>query len=142
MSADPTIASHHARVMDAAGFWRQFVVAFYFDRAGDELTGAVVKYWSDGRGDDAAPAVRIQTDDGRRFDVTAHQERLKAELVKAAPAVGDRIRIRYDGEAERAAPGMNKAKLFTVALRRAGSQPPGGTEKPAEASENVSEAGN
>lgn len=98
------------------------MVAFYFDKPGDEVAGQLVKYWPEGRGDDAVPAVRIQTEDGRRFDVTAHQERLKAELVKAAPVVGDKIRIRYDGEAERAAPGMSKAKLFSVVVKRP-SQP-------------------
>lgn len=118
--------SRHAALMDADGFWRQFVVAFYFDKPGDELTGTLVKYWPEGRGDDAVPGLRVQTGDGRQFDVTAHQERLKAELVKAAPAAGDRLRIRYDGEAERAAPGMSKAKLFTVEVRRRGSQPEAG----------------
>jgi hypothetical protein len=106
--------------MDADGFWRQFVVAFYFDKPGDEIAGHLVKHWPEGRGDDAVPAIRIQTEDGRRFDVTAHQERLKAELVKARPVVGDQIVIRYEGDAERAVRGMNKAKLFSVVVTRPG----------------------
>ena len=47
--------------------------------------------------------------------------------MKAAPVKGDALRITYTGEAERAAPGMSKAKLFTVEVRRPGSQSPGGT---------------
>ncbi len=120
--------SRHAALMDADGFWRQFVVPFYFETPGDEIVGVVVHKWSEGRGDDAIPAVRLQTRDGRRFDVTAYQERLKALLVKAAPADGDWVKIVYTGEADRAAPGMSKAKLFTVEVKRPDSPPRGRTE--------------
>lgn len=132
--------TRHAALMDADGFWRQFVVAFYFDKPGDTLVGVMQKHWADGPRDDLIPHIRVQTDDGRRFEVTVSQERLKAELVKASPAVGDRIRITYTGEAERAAPGMSKAKLFTVEVRRQGSQSqvrPDGTSGKKETSENV-----
>lgn len=118
-----TAGSRHAALMDADGFWRQFVVAFYFERPGDEITGTLIKYRADGPRDDAVPSVRLQMADGRVFEVTAHQERLKAELVKAKPAIGDKVRIVYTGEAAKAAPGMNKAKLFAVEVRRPGSQP-------------------
>jgi hypothetical protein len=129
--------------MDAAGFWRQFVTAFYFENPGDEIKGTLVKYRADGRGDDAVPCVTIQTATGRRHEVTAHQERLKALLQAAEPAVGDRIRIVYDGEAAKAAPGFNRAKLFTVEVRRAGSQPPGrpGSEPGEVGPDNGPEAG-
>lgn len=122
------MTSRHAELMDADGFWRQFVVAFYFDSPGDMLVGTLLKHWADGPRDDMVPHIRVQTEEGRRYDVTVSQERLKAELVKASPAVGDRLRITYTGEAERAAPGMNKAKLFTVEVRRAGSQSQGRAE--------------
>lgn len=123
-----TVTSRHAALMDADGFWRQFVVAFYFDTPGDMLVGTLQKHWADGPRDDMVPHIRVQTDDGRSFEVTVSQERLKAELVKAAPAVGDRLRITYTGEAEKAAPGMNKAKLFTVEVRRTRSGSTSGSE--------------
>lgn len=135
--------SRHAELMDADGFWRQFVVAFYFDNPGDELVGVLVKFWREGTGDDSVPALRLQTKDGRHFDVTAHQERLKAELVKKAPVKGDWVKIVYKGEAERAAPGMSKAKLFTVEVRRPGSPPEAGAEtvRGSAGSENEPRAG-
>lgn len=120
--------------MAADGFWRQFVVAFYFDQPGDVLVGTLVKHWADGPRDDLVPHIQVQTQEGRRFEVTVSQERLKAELVKAAPAVGDRLRITYTGEAEKAAPGMNKAKLFTVEVRRPGE----GSQSPARSGPDTS----
>lgn len=137
------MTSRHAELMDAIAFWRQFVVAFYFETPGDELAGALIKYRADGNRDDAVPCLRIQRKDGRVFEVTAHQERLKALLAEAAPAVGDRIKIVYTGEAAKAAPGMNKAKLFTVEVRRPGSPPEAGTEavRGSAGSENEPRAG-
>lgn len=117
----------HQDLMDAVAYWRQFTVNFYFERPGDKVAGTLVDYWSDGPLKEPIPKIRLQTDDGRQFDIVAHQERLKAELVKAAPVKGDRIRIVYTGEAEKAAPGMSKAKLFTVDVRRPGSPSPAGT---------------
>lgn len=119
------------------------MVAFYFDNPGDELVGVLVKFWREGTGDDSVPALRLQTKDGRHFDVTAHQERLKAELVKKAPVKGDWVKIVYKGEAERAAPGMSKAKLFTVEVRRPGSPPEAGAEavRGSAGSENEPRAG-
>lgn len=117
--------NRHAAVMDAAGFWRQFVIAFYFETPGDELAGTLVKYRADGSRDDAVPCLRIQKKDGRVYEVTASQERLKKLLAEAEPAIGDGVRIVYTGEAAKAAAGMNKAKLFTVEVRRAGSQSQG-----------------
>ena len=122
-------AASHADLMDAVAFWRQFPVMFYFEAEGDEIAGGLVSYTEDGPKRDPVPKIRIQTKDGRQYDVIAHQERLKALLVKEAPAVGDRIRIKYTGEADRAAPGMNKAKLFEVeVIRRAGPQSQGRTD--------------
>lgn len=131
-------SSRHADLMDAAAFWRQFPVMFYFENEGDEIAGALISYAEEGSPKDPVPRIRIQTKDGRLFDVVAHQERLKAALVKAAPARGDRIRIVYTGEADRAAPGMSKAKLFTVDVIRPGSQSRGRPENTAgSATENA-----
>ena len=118
----------HADLMAAAEFWRQFPVMFYFDNEGDEIAGALISYTDEGPTKDPVPRIRIQTKDGRQYDVIAHQERLKAALVRLAPARGDRIRIKYTGEADRAAPGMSKAKLFDVEVRRPGSQSQGRTD--------------
>lgn len=133
----------HQDVMDAVAYWRQFVVTFYFENPGDTLVGFLVDYWSEGPLKDAVPRIRVQTKDGRQFDVIAHQERLKAELVKAAPVKGDALRITYTGEAEKAAPGMSKAKLFTVEVKRPGSQPEAGAEavRGSAGSENEPRAG-
>lgn len=122
------MTSRHADVMDAVAYWRQFVVAFYFDTAGDELVGTVRRLLEERTRDEYVPKIEVLTKDGRVYTVTAHQARLRAELVREAPAVGDAIKITYDGEADRAAPGMNKAKEFTVAVKRQGSQPGAGPE--------------
>ena len=104
------------------------MTTFYFEKPGDEVAGALIGYRSEGRNQDAVPCIKLQTREGRVYEITAHQERLKAALVKAAPVKGDRIRIRYDGEAEKAAPGMSKTKLFTVEVRRPNSRPQGRSE--------------
>jgi hypothetical protein len=108
--------------IDAVEFWRQFVTAFYFENADDTLAGTLIAYRSEGRGQDAVPCIKVQTREGRVYEVTAYQERLKKLLVEQAPVIGDRIKITYTGEADRAPPGMNRAKLFTVEVRRPGSQ--------------------
>ena len=138
------MTSRHAEVMEAAGFWRQFVVAFYFEKPTDWITGTLVAYRSEGRGHDAVPCIKLQAKSGRVYEITAYQERLKAELVRAAPVKGDEVTIRYLGEAEKAAPGMNKAKLFEVTVTPPGSQPEAGAESEASGevgSENEPRAG-
>lgn len=135
--------TRHVDAMDAVAYWRQFVTNFYFDKPGDEITGRVLELINVRKDD--PPAIKLQTREGRLFIVTGRQARLCSELVKAAPAVGDVVTVRYDGEAAKAAPGMNKAKEFTVTVRRQGSQPEPGTETGArgsEGSENESRAGN
>jgi hypothetical protein len=110
--------------MDAVAYWRQFVVPFYFDKPQDKLVARVVHLGEEkGRDGDWIPKLRMATEDGRTYIVTAHQARLKAELVREAPAVGDIVTIVYEGEAERAAPGMNKAKEFAVTVRRSKPDP-------------------
>jgi hypothetical protein len=143
--SDPTVGSHHARIAEADAYWRQFVVPFYFNDPGDEVTGAVLHLGEDRTAADLIPRLRIQQKDGRVYVVTAHQARLRSELVKAAPAVGDRVRITYNGEADKAAPGMNKAKEFTVEVRRQNpppsERPDGRTSGEVNPSENAKEAG-
>lgn len=116
--------SRHAELMDAAGFWKQFPVVVAWDEP-KEIVGTVLELLN--HKDPAGayhPKIRIQHDDGATSIVIASQARLLAALVEASPAKGDRIRIRYKGEGERAAFGLNKTKEFTVEIRRAGSPPP------------------
>lgn len=121
-----------AHEMDAAHYWRQFRVNAYFDKPG-EIIGTVRRLTEEGTGENRAPKLVLELDDGVIVNVVARQARLVAELVDKKPVVGDRIRIRYHGEASRAAPGMSKVKEFTVQVRRAeapagsGGGHPGGT---------------
>lgn len=116
--------------MDAAGFWKQFPVTVAWDEP-KEIVGTVLELLN--HKDPAGiyhPKLRIQLDDGSTVIVIASQARLLAALVEASPAKNDRIRIRYKGEGERAAFGLNKTKEFTVEVRRAGSPPPAENQKP------------
>ena len=122
------MTAKHEDLMDAVAYWRQFVVSYYFEKPQDRISGWLVDYWTDGPLKDPVPRIRLRTNDGRQFDIVAHQERLKALLVKAAPIKGDTVTIVYIGEAEKAAPGMSKSKLFTVEVTRPGSQSQARTE--------------
>lgn len=117
----------HAEQMDAAGYWRQFRTAFYFDKPGDQIAGTLMEHEFEGPSKDPIPRLVIQTKDGKHRTIIASQERLKAALQDACPARGDGLRITYTGDAEKAAPGMTPSKLFTVEVRRKGSQPGDGT---------------
>lgn len=119
--------SRHAELMDAAGYWKQFPVSAAFDKP-CEYVGTVLELLNyKNPAGEYFPKIRLQQDDGGVVVIIASQARLLAALVEACPAKGDRVRIRYLGEGERAAFGLNKTKEFTVEVRRAGSQPPGRT---------------
>lgn len=129
----------HADAMDAVAFWRGVDTTFYFDQPGATVAGVLVDYT-----DRPILCLTIQTKEGDRYTVPATQERLKAALKAQRPAKGDRIKITFDGLAEKAAPGMNKAKLFTVEVRRQASQSGAGAEpgiRGSEGSENEPRAG-
>lgn len=126
---------------DAVAYWRQFRTVYNFDKPGDAIAGVLVEHGVDGPPKDPIPKLLIQTKDGYLRTVLATQERLKTALQDACPAIGDGLRITYLGEADKAAPGMSKAKLFNVEIRRAGSQPAVGTDN-VHTSENGPQAGN
>lgn len=129
------------REMDAKGYWRQFRTAFYFDRPGDQIAGVVLALEEEGPAKDPIPRLVLQAD-GKIRVVLASQERLKVALQDAEPVVGDQLTIVYTGDADKAAQGMTRAKLFTVEVRRPGSQPGTGTESTrGSASENGPRAG-
>jgi hypothetical protein len=90
-----------------------------------------------------APSLRLRLDSGRCVIVNCVQARLMEEIVRLQPAPGDRVKITYKGQAERAAPGMSPTKEFAVAVRRPDSQTPeraDGTSGET-ASENAPESG-
>lgn len=101
---------------NAVEYWRQFPVTAHFLDPMD-IEGTIIELAQHKARDEYIPKLRIQQDDGTVVIVIAGQTRLQAELVKHAPAVGDRITISYTGEASRAAPGMNPTKEFTVTVR-------------------------
>lgn len=112
---------------EAKGYWRQFRTGFYFDNPKDQIAGVVLGLEEEGPAKDPLPRLIIQTKDGYLRVVVASQERLKSLLVDACPAVGDRIQITYTGDQPKSAPGMTPAKLFTVEVRRQGTDPGSGT---------------
>jgi len=107
--------------MEADGYWREVVTSWYFTDDTPAVGGAVIKLLPRPRRDDP-PGLRIQTKAGEVYDVYAYQARLVWLLKQLKPAVGDRVLITYIGEAEKAPPGMRKAKEFTVEIRRQGTQ--------------------
>jgi hypothetical protein len=120
-------------------YWKKWPVPLTFTEAGDEATGEIIAL-----GDlrEKWPELHIRQADGIVRIVRVTQARLHELLGEAVPCAGDRIRIRYTGDAQKAAPGMSPAKEFTVELRRAGSQPPAGTDGSGTASsENAPGAG-
>ena len=56
--------SSHADLMNAAGFWRQFVVTFYFEQPGDHVAGTLTDYWTEGPLKDPVPKIRLLAKDG------------------------------------------------------------------------------
>lgn len=105
----------------SADYWRRWPVPFTFDQPGDEAVGDVV-----GLGDlrEKWPEVHIKDRDGRIRVVRVTQVNLHEQLCTEEPCVGDRIRIRFVGLGKKAKPDMSPPKLFTVEVRRKGSQPP------------------
>lgn len=92
-----------------------------FTQAGDEIKGTLVAWDAMS---EKYPVLHIQTADGMVRIVRITQVRLHERLVELNPDIGDRLWIRYDGEEEKAMKGHSKAKMFTVEIRRNGSQPP------------------
>lgn len=108
--------------MDAHNYWRQFPVRVYWD-VPKEIVGVVVRLVEQKAKDGILPVLVLQLDDGTIAEILVSQTRLTAELVDKKPAVGDKVKITYNGEATRAAPGMSPSKEFTVAVKRPVSQP-------------------
>ena len=122
--------SRHAAVMDADGYWRQFPITVRFDKAEQEVIGRILDLQQVRVREEYLPKLRIQQKDGTILIVVVGQTRLLAELAEKRPAKGDWIKIVYNGEAERAAPGMSPTKEFTVEVHRPGTPDPGPSKTP------------
>lgn len=127
----------HAHKMDAYHYWRQFPVHVHWDEP-IEVVGTLEAILEQKTPEGTIPRLKIRADDGTLQVVLAAQTRLMNELIRQAPIVGDRIKIAYLGEADRAAPGMSRSKAFKVAVRRMDREPERpGEDAPAQAPENA-----
>lgn len=97
---------------------------------GDQVIG-VVKQIREGKDFDKNPVPEIVLDDGEGGSVvvTASLTMLRAELVAAAPNVGDRVRITFTGLGE-ARNGRQAPKLFTVEVKPTGASEQAQLEAP------------
>jgi hypothetical protein len=109
--------TEHAANMDAVAYWRQFPVTWDPDEPGETLVGKVEHLGETKLRDSWYPRVQVRTEAGELVTVIATQKQLLAKLVAAKPRVGDRIKIRYEGPAGHAAPGMNPTLRYSVAVR-------------------------
>lgn len=113
--------------MDAHHYWRQFPIRVYWDTP-KEIVGTVLHLGEQRAKDGYLSVLTLQLEDGTRVEMLVTQTRLLAELVDKKPAVGDKVKITYTGEAAKAAPGMNPSKEFTVVVKRASPLPGARTE--------------
>jgi hypothetical protein len=120
-------------------YWKNWPVPLTFTEPNDEATGEIIAL---GDLKEKWPELHIRQADGIVRTVRITHARLHELLGEQKPCAGDRIRIRYTGDAPKTAPGMSPTKQFTVEIRRPDSRPPGGTEKPDRASENDRGVGN
>lgn len=112
-----TSADEHAATADAVAYWRQFPITWDPDEPGETLTGVVEHLGETKLRDTWFPRVQVRTEDGELVTVIATQKQLLAKLVTAKPRVGDLIKIRYEGPAGTAAPGMNPTLRYSLAVR-------------------------
>lgn len=99
----------------SADYWKRWPVPLTFTKAGDEAIGEIVAL---GDMKEKWPELHVRQADGIVRVVRVTQARLHELLGELTPGVGDRVRIRYTGDAPKAAPGMSPAKEFTVEIRR------------------------
>lgn len=99
--------------------WDQFDSDFIkFDEVGDNVAGTImaIRVGKDFKGN-LCPELQIRTENGDKV-VTAGQAKLKPELARLKPQVGDRIAIVFSGVGD-AKPGQAPAKLFDVQVQKA-----------------------
>jgi len=94
------------------GYWKRWPVTVSWAEPG-EVVGTVMAL---GDLKEKFPQLQVRTPEGLMLTVNVVQARLHELLAKAEPQPGDKIRIRYLGVADKALPGMNPTKLFTVEI--------------------------
>ncbi len=114
-----TTPAEHAASSDAIAYWRQFPISWDPDEPGETLVGTVEHLGETKLRDQWYPRVQVRTDGGDLVTVIATQKQLLAKLVTLKPKVGDRIKIRYEGPAAQAAPGMHPTLRYSIAVRNA-----------------------
>ena len=114
---------------DQRDYWNQFIATVTWDEPGQELVGTIesrdwMEGMSPGKGQPRPkyPVLRIRLDSGRGVIVNATQTRLLELLQRLGPDVGDKIKIVYKGEADKAAPGFSPTKEFEVRVSRKDAQ--------------------
>lgn len=85
-----------------------------FVNKGDEIDGILVAWDAMS---EKYPVLHLKTAGGLIRIVRVTNVRLHEQLADLDPDIGDRLFIRYDGDETKAAPGMTKAKKFTVERR-------------------------
>lgn len=94
-----------------------------WENPGEELVGDIIsKSVDEDFNGKPAPCIGIRQDDGTETLLTAGQAQLKAKLLEARPAVGDRIKISFDSIEKRG--GGKTLKHFTVKLSKGGAKTP------------------
>jgi hypothetical protein len=108
---------------DQRDYWNQFVATVSWAEpceligtveARESIRGSAPK----GQPIPMYPVLRIRLDNGRGVIVNGFPGRLLELLTRLAPEVGDRIKIVYKGESDRAAPGLSPTKEFEVRVIR------------------------
>lgn len=109
---------------DQRDYWNQFIATVSWDEP-KELVGTIealdsMEGMPPGRGlpRPRYPVLRIRLESGRGVIVNGAQARLLELLTDLGPEVGDRIKIVYKGEADKAAPGMSPTKEFEVKIQK------------------------
>jgi hypothetical protein len=109
---------------DQRDYWNQFIATVSWNEP-CEIVGTVegrdtIEGTPPGKGlpRPVYPVLRIRLDNGRGVIVNGTQTRLLELLTRLAPEVGDRIKIAYKGESDKAAPGFSPTKEFEVRVIR------------------------
>lgn len=92
-----------------------------FEKPNDQIRGELIAWDAMA---EKYPVMHLRTPDGFIRIVRLTQTKLLERVVDANPQLGDHLFIRYDGEAKRAAPGLNRTKEFTVEIERKNSRSP------------------
>jgi hypothetical protein len=110
----------HRDAINSHDYWREFIGVVYFDDEPFTLEGRVTEL---GRAKATldktevwVPKVTLETDAGRTVEIPCRQARLRAEIIRLRPALGERLRIEYGGSAGRSVGAYSPAKQFTVSV--------------------------